>query len=134
MENLSVPSISLEVLGSGYVTTRPAAKCLFNEAMRLPFLHLEDVFLTGFAAENCAIPRFNTNGFHPHNVKFGDLNEEDILWHYLNTKSVTHMHRIFMYKNLLQENQHLKTQNKNITKVENELEKQPFAQETEVIP
>ena len=44
--------------GSGYVTTRQAAKCLFNESMNLPFLHLEDVFLTGFAAENCAIPRF----------------------------------------------------------------------------
>ena len=44
--------------GSGYITTRPAAKCLFDESMNLPFLHLEDVFLTGFAAENCAIPRF----------------------------------------------------------------------------
>ena len=44
--------------GSGYVTTRPAAKCLFNESMKLPFFHLEDVFLTGFAAENCAIPRY----------------------------------------------------------------------------
>ena len=134
MENLSVLSISLEVLGSGYVTTRPAAKCLFKESMHLPFLHLEDVFLTGFAAENCAIPRFNTNGFHPHAVKFSDLNEEDILWHYLNTKSVTHMHRIFMYKNLLLENQHLKRQNKNITQVENELEKQSCAQGNEVIP
>ena len=48
--------------------------------MHLPFLHLEDVFLTGFAAENCAIARFNTNRFHPQPVKFGDLNEEDILW------------------------------------------------------
>ena len=36
--------------GSGYVTTRPAAQCLFNESMSLPFFHLEDVFLTGFAA------------------------------------------------------------------------------------
>ena len=44
--------------GSGYVTTRPAAKCLFSESMKLPFFHLEDVFLTGFAAENCAIPRY----------------------------------------------------------------------------
>ena len=74
--------------------------------------------------------RFNTNGFHPLDVKFGELNEEDILWHYLDTKSVTHMHRIFMYNNLLRENQHLKRQNKNINPVENEVEKQPCAQET----
>ena len=100
--------------GSGYVTTRPAAKCLFNESMHLPFFHLEDVFLTGFAAENCAIPRFHTNSFHPFGVKFADLKEEDILWHYLNTKSVTHMHRIFMYNNLLRDYQQLKRQNKTL--------------------
>ena len=40
------------------------------------------------------------------------------------------MHRIFMYNNLLRENQQLKTQNKNINPAENELEKQPCAQET----
>ena len=41
--------------------------------------------------------RFHTDGFHPNAVHFADLKEEDILWHYLNTKSVTHMHRI-MYE------------------------------------
>ena len=57
--------------GSGYVTTRPAARCLFNESMNLPFFHLEDVFLTGFAAENCGIPRYHSDGFHavPFNFK-----------------------------------------------------------------
>jgi len=116
--------------GSGYVTTRPAAKCLFNESMHLPFFHLEDVFLTGFAAENCAIPRFHTDGFHPNAVHFADLKEEDILWHYLNTKSVTHMHRIMMYDDLLRDYQHLKRQNKKLNQAENELEKQPCDQKT----
>ena len=57
--------------GSGYVTTRPAARCLFNESLNLPFFHLEDVFLTGFAAENCGIPRYHSDGFHavPFNFK-----------------------------------------------------------------
>ena len=31
--------------------SREAAKCLYSEALKLPFFHLEDVFLTGFAAE-----------------------------------------------------------------------------------
>jgi len=109
--------------GSGYVTTRPAAKCLFNESMKLPFFHLEDVFLTGFAAENCAIPRFHTDGFHPNAVHFADLKEEDILWHYLNTKSVTHMHRIFMYNDLLREHQNLKRQNKKLISAEKDSKK-----------
>ena len=69
--------------GSGYVTTRPAAKCLLENALNLPFFHLEDVFLTGFAAENCVISRFHCDGFHPNAVHFTDLKETDILWHYL---------------------------------------------------
>merc|ERR1711962_428302 len=109
--------------GSGYVTTCPAAKCLFSESMKLPFFHLEDVFLTGFAAENCAIPRFHTDGFHPNAVHFADLKEEDILWHYLNTKSVTHMHRIFMYNDLLREHQNLKRQNKKLISAEKDFKK-----------
>lgn len=94
--------------GSGYVTTRPAATCLFNASMHLPFYHLEDVFLTGFAAENCAIPRYHSDGFHPNAVNFADLKESDILWHYLSTKSVNHMHRIFMYEDLLNKYEKLK--------------------------
>lgn len=94
--------------GSGYVTTRPAARCLFNASMQLPFFHLEDVFLTGFAAENCAIPRFHSDGFHPNAVHFADLKETDILWHYLSIKSLNHMHRIFMYEELLNKYEHIK--------------------------
>ena len=58
------------VSGSGYVITQPAAQCLFNESMNLPFYHLEDVFLTGFAAENCGIPRYHSEGFHASHEKF----------------------------------------------------------------
>ena len=66
--------------GSGYVTTRPAAKCLFNESMHLPFLHLEDVFLTGFAAENCAIPRFKIFLGCLGMIRFTDFLAEMLFW------------------------------------------------------
>ena len=93
------------ISGSGYVTTRPAAQCLYENALHLPFFHLEDVFLTGFAAENCVISRFHCDGFHPQAVRFTDLKETDILWHYLSGKSLGHMQRIFKYEELLQEYQ-----------------------------
>lgn len=89
------------------MTTRPAATCLFNESMSLPFFHLEDVFLTGFAAENCGVGRYHSDGFHPNAVNFADLKETDILWHYLKTKSVHHMHHVFMYNELLANYHHV---------------------------
>ena len=97
--------------GSGYLTTRPAAQCLYNASLHLPFFHLEDVFLTGFAAENCAIPRFHSDSFHPNTIPFGDLKESDIVWHYLNIKALNNMHKIFMYEELSYEYQKLQDQN-----------------------
>ena len=46
------------VTGPSYLVSRSAVNHLFAAAMEHPFLHLEDVFLTGFAAENCVISRF----------------------------------------------------------------------------
>ena len=33
--------------GSGYVMTRAVAKCLYKASLMLPYLHLEDVLVTG---------------------------------------------------------------------------------------
>ena len=33
--------------GSGYVMTRSVAKCLYKASLMLPYLHLEDVLVTG---------------------------------------------------------------------------------------
>ena len=33
--------------GSGYVMTRSVAQCLYDTTLMLPFLHLEDVLITG---------------------------------------------------------------------------------------
>ena len=89
------------------MTTRPAAQCLYNASLHLPFFHLEDVFLTGFAAENCAIPRYHSESFHPNTIPFSDFKESDIVWHYLNIKALKNMHKIFMYDKLSYEYQKL---------------------------
>ena len=45
------------VTGPSYLVSRSAVNHLFAAAMEHPFLHLEDVFLTGIIAEQCGIPR-----------------------------------------------------------------------------
>lgn len=97
------------VSGSGFVTTRPACKCLYDTALVTPFFHLEDVFLTGIVAEKCSIPRENSAQFNFLYTYISDLKENDILWHYLGLNSLRYMHRIFFYGYLEQENAQLKS-------------------------
>ncbi len=41
--------------------------------------------------------RYHSDGFHPNAVHFADFKESDILWHYLKTRSIHEMHKIFTY-------------------------------------
>jgi hypothetical protein len=72
--------------GSGYVMSRATAECLYQEGLKLPFFHLEDVFLTGFAAQNCQIQKVHHKGFH-HLQKKKINYSRDILIHYVDTAS-----------------------------------------------
>ncbi len=38
--------------------------CLYSACLRLPFFHINDVFVTGFAAEACGVGRVGHEGFH----------------------------------------------------------------------
>ena len=68
--------------GSGYVMSRDAASCLYTEALKLPFFHLEDVLVTGFAAEACGIERRHHKGFRHLPVKLQRIKDTDIILHY----------------------------------------------------
>ncbi len=41
------------VPGFGYGMDRQAATCIYQEAMKLPYLFIEDVFVNGFARQEC---------------------------------------------------------------------------------
>ncbi len=45
--------------GCGYAMDRSAATCLYQEAMQLPYLFLEDVFVNGFARQECGNVRID---------------------------------------------------------------------------
>ena len=73
-------SYPIYISGPGYVMTRPAAKCLYEKSLNLPYFFLEDVFM-GFAAENCRIPRYHCDAFHrigPKDYKI--VQGTDIVW------------------------------------------------------
>ena len=104
------PEYPVIVSGSSYVTTRPASLCLFNRSLELPFFHLEDVFVTGFAAEMCGINRLHSDKFNPRAINFVDLKMTDISWHYLDNNAVLQMHKIFMFNELLSKYQDTRQQ------------------------
>jgi len=52
------------VSGAGYAMSTGAAECIYREVLKLPYLHLEDVLITGFGAQNCKVRShltYNTN-------------------------------------------------------------------------
>ena len=67
--------------GPAYLMSRKSAECIFKISKQLPYYPMEDIFITGFAAQKCDIRRL-------HNSKFsekydGKLNcTEHITYHF----------------------------------------------------
>lgn len=79
--------------GSAYVMSRSAVSCLYREALKLPFFHLEDVMVTGFAAEICGIQRRHHEGFrHMGVAKLSKIKATDIMVHYRDLKGKIELH------------------------------------------
>ncbi|TRY79439.1 hypothetical protein TCAL_13673 [Tigriopus californicus] len=68
--------------GSGYLMPRATVPCLVRQAMSLPFLHINDVFITGFCAEACGFPRVAHSQFSPGKKKLEDITCHHLLLHY----------------------------------------------------
>ena len=56
--------------GMGYVLSRGAAKCIFETALKTPFFPMEDIYITGFVAQECGVNRLDHIGFHSVRKKF----------------------------------------------------------------
>ena len=52
------------ITGPAYLLSRASAKCMIEKAKDVPFLTLEDVYITGFLAQECDIKRFDHPGFY----------------------------------------------------------------------
>ena len=67
--------------GSGYMMKSHVAKCLYEKGLQIPFINLEDIFITGLAADKCKgegiilrnSPRFHYMGRHLCLVKKYDI-------------------------------------------------------------
>eukprot|EP00094_Tigriopus_californicus_P014204 TCALIF_13759-PA protein Name:"Similar to B3GALT1 Beta-1,3-galactosyltransferase 1 (Pongo pygmaeus)" AED:0.04 eAED:0.04 QI:0/0/0/1/1/1/2/0/272 len=78
--------------GSGYILPRAVIPCLYEQTRRLPFLHIDDVFLTGFCAEACGFMRITHSQFSPGHKNFDEITCHQIVLHY---QSVEERLRIF---------------------------------------
>ena len=67
--------------GPGYIMSRQTSRCLHAAAMEIPYFHMEDVYITGFAAEMCNIKRTHIPRFHNNRVTFNHA--KDYIDHYV---------------------------------------------------
>ena len=81
------------VSGAGYVLSAKAAECIYSNAKRIPYFHLEDIFVTGFVAQSCGAKILHNTGFHVYRDRREYIlnqnknwvifkKEKDILLHY----------------------------------------------------
>ena len=49
--------------GPGYLLSRSAAECIYKMALNTPLFPMEDIFITGFLAQQCNIKRRDHTGF-----------------------------------------------------------------------
>ena len=99
--------------GSGYMMKNHVVKCLYEKGLQIPFINLEDIFITGLAAEKCKdegillrnSPRFHYMGRHLCLVK-----KYDILVHRL--KETQQMRNVY---DLLHKRLKCQIQDKNAT-------------------
>lgn len=68
--------------GSGYLLPQAVIPCLYEQTRSLPFLHIDDVFVTGFCAEACGFMRVTHSQFSPGHRNFEDITCHNILLHY----------------------------------------------------
>ena len=65
--------------GPAYLLTRTSAECMLQKSSTIPYLPLEDVYVTGFLAQECGIKRLNHLGFATAAMPFDY--ERDIINH-----------------------------------------------------
>ena len=91
-------SIYIAFVILGYIFSRSNVPCLYAAALLLPYFHIEDVFITGFVAENCKIPRVGVNGFHASAINYTEVNPQDTLMHYITPRAKYQIHSVVIYQ------------------------------------
>jgi len=74
------------VSGSGYIISQEMVPCIFKSGLGIPFLNLEDIFITGLAASKCHINLKNSAWFHFTGRKTKLVKKTDILIHGVKTE------------------------------------------------
>lgn len=68
--------------------------------MKLPFFHLEDVFVTGFGAQNCNITLEHSDQFKVEAPQIETLHPSDILVHYVKSRSKNFLLKVSQFDSL----------------------------------
>ena len=79
--------------------SRSILPCLYQESFNLPYFFIEDVFIGGFAADRCYLPKQNLTGYSPIGKPEGDeaYFDDDLVIHYVDHMAKFNYHRSITY-------------------------------------
>ena len=75
----SAPSYPPYVNGGGYLIPSKAVSCLYAAALRLPYLHINDAFLTGFGRAVCGLEINHDVTFTLEDVPVSEMKANDLV-------------------------------------------------------
>ena len=81
--------------GAGYLMPWWSVPCLYSEGLNVPYFYIEDVFMGGFVADRCLVPRQHNPGFTPDPKLSTKVDPKfDVLIHYMFHEEKFDMHKV----------------------------------------
>ena len=75
--------------------------CLYDISLLLPYIYINDVFITGLAAEVCGIPRLHVEGIFPNGRPLDLLHGTELIIHHVTEDYLKEAWEIFKNSNAL---------------------------------
>ena len=70
--------------GTGYIMPWWSIPCFYTEGLKVPYFFIEDVFMGGFVADRCLVPKKEPEGFNPGRKEVDQVDpKKDLLIHYM---------------------------------------------------
>jgi len=104
------------VSGSGYLMRTEDVECLYKKGLETPYLHLEDVFMTGLVARQCHLKLIDLPRMKYMGVKdiCKGTDQKDVLIHHIKTPHrMKLLHQIFSCKLICSSEENVKMMEEN---------------------
>ena len=71
------------------------SRIFFQESLNLPYFFIEDVYMGGFVADRCLVPKKEPPGFSPGRKEVAEVKADfDLLIHYMDHEYKFNVHKV----------------------------------------